>query len=146
MLLDNEEIERKVEEILQPILERRGYVLVDVEFKGAGRRQLLRVFIDRREGGISVNECASVSEELSLILDVEDFISGPYILEVSSPGLDRVLKKDREINWAIGKKVRVVTLEGELKGRLIDNLEDRIIIDDIEIEKDKILKIQLDEV
>ncbi len=146
MLLDNEEIERKVEEILQPILERRGYVLVDVEFKGAGRRQLLRVFIDRREGGISVNECASVSEELSLVLDVEDFISGPYILEVSSPGLDRVLKKDREINWAIGKKVRVVTLEGELKGRLIDNLEDRIIIDDIEIEKDKILKIQLDEV
>ncbi len=146
MPLDNEEIERKVEEILQPILERRGYVLVDVEFKGAGRRQLLRVFIDRREGGISVNECASVSEELSLILDVEDFISGPYILEVSSPGLDRVLKKDREINWAIGKKVRVVTLEGELKGRLIDNLEDRIIIDDTEIEKDKILKIQLDEV
>ena len=146
MLLDNEEIERKVEEILQPILERRGYVLVDIEFKGAGRRQLLRVFIDRREGGISVNECASVSEELSLILDVEDFISGPYILEVSSPGLDRVLKKDREINWAIGKKVRVVTLEGEYKGRLIDNLEDRIIIDESEIGKDKILKIQLDEV
>jgi ribosome maturation factor RimP len=146
MLLDNEEIERKVEDILQPILERRGYVLVDVEFKGAGRRQLLRVFIDRREGGISVNECARVSEELSLILDVEDFISGPYILEVSSPGLDRVLKKDREINWAIGKRVRVVTLEGELKGRLIDNLNDRIIVDNTEIEKDKILKIQLDEV
>ena len=146
MLLDNEEIKRRVEEILQPILERRGYILVDIEFKGAGRRQLLRVFIDRREGGISVNECASVSEELSLILDVEDFIAGPYILEVSSPGLNRVLKKDREINWAIGKKVRVVTLEGEFKGRLIDNLEDRIIVDDAEIEKDKILKIQLDEV
>jgi len=146
MLLDNEEIERRVEDILQPILERRGYVLVDVEFKGAGRRQLLRIYIDRREGGISVNECASVSEELSLILDVEDFISGPYILEVSSPGLDRVLKKDREINWAIGKRVRVVTLEGELKGRLIDNLDDRIVVDDTEIEKDKILKIQLDEV
>jgi ribosome maturation factor RimP len=146
MLLDNEEIERKVEEVLAPILDRKGYVLVDIEFKGAGRRQILRVFIDRREGGISVYECARVSEELSLVLDVEDFISGPYILEVSSPGLDRVLKKDREINWAIGKNVRVVTLEGEFRGRLIDNLEDRIILDNIEIEKDKILKIQLNEV
>ncbi len=146
MPLDNEEIERRVEEVLTPILDRKGYVLVDIEFKGAGRRQILRVFIDRREGGISVYECARVSEELSLVLDVEDFISGPYILEVSSPGLDRVLKKDREINWAIGKKVRVVTLEGEFRGRLIDNLEDRIILDNIEIEKDKILKIQLNEV
>ncbi len=146
MPLDNEEIERRVEEVLTPILDRKGYVLVDIEFKGAGRRQFLRVFIDRREGGISVYECARVSEELSLVLDVEDFISGPYILEVSSPGLDRVLKKDREINWAIGKKVRVVTLEGEFRGRLIDNLEDRIILDNIEIEKDKILKIQLNEV
>ncbi len=146
MLLDNEEIEKRVEEILTPILERKGYVLVDIEFKGAGRRQILRVFIDRREGGITVNECARVSDELSLVLDVEDFISGPYILEVSSPGLDRVLKKDREINWAIGKNVRVVTLEGEFRGRLIDNLEDRIIVDDTEIEKDKILKIQLNEV
>ena len=146
MLLDNEEIERKVEEVLAPILDRKGYVLVDIEFKGAGRRQILRVFIDRREGGISVYECARVSEELSLVLDVEDFIPGPYILEVSSPGLDRVLKKDREINWAIGKNVRVVTLEGEFRGRLIDNLEDRIILDNIEIEKDKILKIQLNEV
>ncbi len=146
MLLDNDEIERRVEEILTPILERKGYVLVDIEFKGAGRKQILRVFIDRREGGITVNECARVSEELSLVLDVEDFISGPYILEVSSPGLDRVLKKDREINWAIGKNVRVVTIEGEIRGRLIDNLEDRIIVDDTEIEKDKILKIQLNEV
>ena len=146
MPLDNEEIERKVEEVLTPILERKGYVLVDIEFKGSGRRQILRVFIDRREGGISVYECARVSEELSLILDVEDFISGPYILEVSSPGLDRVLRKDREINWAIGKNVRVVTLEGEFRGRLIDNLEDRIILDNFEIEKDKILKIQLNEV
>lgn len=146
MLLDNEEIERKVEEVLAPILDRKGYVLVDIEFKGAGRRQILRVFIDKREGGISVYECARVSEELSLVLDVEDFISGPYILEVSSPGLDRVLKKDREINWAIGKNVRVVTLEGEFRGRLIDNLEDRIILDNIEIKKDKILKIQLNEV
>ncbi len=146
MLLDNEEIERRVEEILTPILDRKGYVLVDIEFKGAGRRQILRIFIDRREGGITVNECARVSDELSLILDVEDFISGPYILEVSSPGLDRILKKDREINWAIGKNVRVVTLEGEFRGRLIDNLEDRIIVDDTEIEKSKILKIQLNEV
>lgn len=142
-------IEKKIEEILAPLLEERRMVLVDLELKGAGRRYVLRIFVDK-EGGISVNDCADLSEELSYILDVEDPVPGPYILEVSSPGLDRVLKKERELQWARGKKVRILTDSGEEKGRLEEVQEETLTIDkngkEIKVNRKDIKKIQLDEI
>ena len=144
-----EKIEKKIEEILAPLLEERRMVLVDLELKGAGRRYVLRIFVDK-EGGISVNDCADLSEELSYILDVEDPVPGPYILEVSSPGLDRVLKKERELKWARGKKVRILTESGEEKGRLEDVQEETLTLDkdgkEIKVNRKDIKKIQLDEI
>jgi len=144
-----ERIEKKIEEILAPLLEERRMVLVDLELKGAGRRYVLRIFVDK-EGGISVNDCADLSEELSYILDVEDPVPGPYILEVSSPGLDRVLKKERELQWARGKKVRILTDSGEEKGRLGEVQEETLTIDkngkEIKVNRKDIKKIQLDEI
>jgi len=144
-----ERIEKKIEEILAPLLEERRMVLVDLELKGAGRRYVLRIFVDK-EGGISVNDCADLSEELSYILDVEDPFPGPYILEVSSPGLDRVLKKERELQWARGKKVRILTDSGEEKGRLEEVQEETLTIDkngkEIKVNRKDIKKIQLDEI
>lgn len=144
-----EKIEKKIEELLAPLLEERRMVLVDLELKGAGRRYVLRIFVDK-EGGISVNDCADLSEELSYILDVEDPVPGPYILEVSSPGLDRVLKKERELKWARGKKVRILTDSGEEKGRLEDVQEETLTIDkdgkEIKVNRKDIKKIQLDEI
>jgi len=144
-----EKIEKKIEELLAPLLEERRMVLVDLELKGAGRRYVLRIFIDK-EGGISVNDCAELSEELSYILDVEDPVPGPYILEVSSPGLDRVLKKERELKWARGKKVRILTDSGEEKGRLEEVQEETLTLDkdgkEIKVNRKDIKKIQLDEI
>jgi len=144
-----EKIEKKIEELLAPLLEERRMVLVDLELKGAGRRYVLRIFVDK-EGGISVNDCAELSEELSYILDVEDPVPGPYILEVSSPGLDRVLKKERELKWARGKKVRILTDSGEEKGRLEEVQEETLTLDkdgkEIKVNRKDIKKIQLDEI
>jgi len=144
-----EKIEKKIEEILAPLLEERRMVLVDLELKRAGRRYVLRIFVDK-EGGISVNDCADLSEELSYILDVEDPVPGPYILEVSSPGLDRVLKKERELKWARGKKVRILTESGEEKGRLEDVQEETLTLDkdgkEVKVNRKDIKKIQLDEI
>ncbi len=115
-----EEILEKVERILEPILEARRYVLVDVELRGRPGRFLLQIYVDREGGGITIRELKSLSEEISAHLDVEDPVPGSYTLEVSSPGLDRVLRKDREFRWALGKRVRVVLTTGEtFEGTLV---------------------------
>jgi ribosome maturation factor RimP len=97
--------------IVLPILESLGMELVDVEFARAGRDGVLRLFIDK-EGGVALDDCADVSRELSAILDVEDVIPGHYSLEVSSPGLDRPLKKPADYERFVGRLVKVRTFEG----------------------------------
>ena len=103
--------------------------LVELEYKSEGRELVLRLFIDK-EGGVTLDDCASVSRELAEILEVEDFIEGNYRLEVSSPGLDRPLKKPADYEKYKGKLIKVRTFEalpdeagnkrktflGELKG------------------------------
>ncbi|MBP5158877.1 MAG: ribosome maturation factor RimP [Lachnospiraceae bacterium] len=83
-----------------------GFELVDVEYVKEGSDFYLRVYIDK-EGGITVDDCETFSRRLDGPLDAEDFIDGPYILEVSSPGLTRPLKKDRDFERSIGKLVEV---------------------------------------
>ena len=90
-----EEYEQRTEELLKPITEAHGFEVVDVEFVKEGGNRFLRAYIDK-EGGITVDDCEIASRALSDKLDEEDFIEESYILEVSSPGLDRPLKKEAD--------------------------------------------------
>jgi ribosome maturation factor RimP len=103
-----EEILEKVRQIAAPLAAQEGLELVDVEMGGPGGRQTLRIFIDKA-GGISLEDCTSVSRAVSAALDVEDFIDGTYDLEVSSPGLDRPLRTPEHFEKFKGSKVRVKT-------------------------------------
>ena len=96
----------KVMPLAEEICEREGYKLYDVEFiKG---QNILRVFIDKEEGDIKLDDCANFSQGLNFLLDSEDPIPGAYSLEVSSPGLDRTLNHKWHYNEQVGKKIKVV--------------------------------------
>ncbi len=99
-------LEDKLTEMLEPGVEALGYELVGVEFVRAGKHSILRVFIDH-ENGISVDDCAEVSYQASAILDVEDPINTEYNLEISSPGMDRPLFKEKHYEQSIGEVVQV---------------------------------------
>lgn len=100
--------EQKTEELLMPVLAGYGFELVDVEYVKEGSSWYLRAYIDK-PGGIAINDCEVVSRALSDKLDEEDFITDSYILEVSSPGLGRPLKKERDFERSIGKEVDIRT-------------------------------------
>jgi ribosome maturation factor RimP len=97
----------KIRGIAERVVASEGLALVDVEVKGAGSNQLLRIYIDRPEG-ISHADCQVVSEQMSALLDVEDLFPGRYILEVSSPGLDRRLVKPSDFEYFSGRRARIV--------------------------------------
>lgn len=101
-----EEYEQKTEALLLPIVEEKGYELVDVEYVKEGSNWYLRAYVDK-EGGITINNLEAVSRKLSDLLDEEDFISDAYILEVSSPGLGRPLKKDKDFDRSIGEEIEI---------------------------------------
>ena len=103
-----ETYEQKTEEILLPIIEKNGFELVDVEYVREGGSWYLRAYIDK-PGGINVDDCETVSRELSDILDEKDFIDEAYILEVSSPGLGRPLKKEKDFKRILGEEVEIRT-------------------------------------
>lgn len=102
--------EEKTEALIQPLLEKRGFELVDVEYVKEGSDYYLRVYIDK-EGGITIDDCVDVSRAFNEILDREDYISDAYIFEVSSPGLDRPLKKEKDFARSIGERVLVKTYQ-----------------------------------
>ncbi len=105
-----EEYEQKTEAILQPIVDRYGFELVDVEYVKEGSNWYLRAYIDK-DGGIFVNDCELVHRELSDILDEQDFVEDSYILEVSSPGLLRPLKKEKDFKRSLSKEVEIRTFK-----------------------------------
>ena len=100
--------EQKTEELLMPIILQHGFELVDVEYVKEGGNWYLRAYIDK-PGGIAVDDCEVVSRALSDLLDEKDFIEDSYILEVSSPGLGRPLKKEKDFTRNLGKEVEVRT-------------------------------------
>ncbi len=108
------EIEARVEELMQGIIGGTEFELVDVEYVNE-KDWYLRVFVDKA-GGIDLDDCQILSEKLGDILDKEPLINGPYILEVSSPGIDRVLKKDKDFVREAGKAVDV-TLYAPINGK-----------------------------
>lgn len=98
--------EQKTEELINPLIEESGFELVDVEYVKEAGNYYLRVYIDK-PGGITVDDCEVISRSFNDILDSEDYIEDSYIFEVSSPGLGRPLKKDRDFERSIGKEVDI---------------------------------------
>jgi ribosome maturation factor RimP len=114
MELKTQSIARQVGSLVEPILEQMGYELVDVEYVSSYGRWILRLFVDKEEG-VTIGDCTRISEELGDLIDVKEFIRHEYNLEVSSPGLDRPLRKEIDLSRALGKKVKVrmaIPLEG----------------------------------
>lgn len=103
-----ESYEKRAEVLLLPIITANGFELVDVEYVKEGSNWYLRAYIDK-EGGITVDDCETVSRAFGDKLDEEDFIEDSYILEVSSPGLGRPLKKEKDYARSMGKKLEIRT-------------------------------------
>ena len=101
-----ESYESRTEKFLLPLMQEHGFELVDVEYVKEGDTWYLRAYIDK-EGGISLDDCELISRKVSDWLDKEEFIQDSYILEVSSPGLGRPLKKDKDFARSIGKDVEI---------------------------------------
>lgn len=101
-----ETYEARTEELLIPIVEKNQVEIYDVEYVKEGSDWYLRAYIDK-EGGVNINDCEAVSRALSDELDKADFIEDAYILEVSSPGLGRALKKDKHLKKSIGEEVEL---------------------------------------
>ena len=109
------ELLKKLKDIVEPICEKYSYELVDLEYRREPHGWVLRVYIDK-VGGVTVEDCAYISEKISKELDIKDPIPHSYILEVSSPGLDRPLKRKRDFERHIGEKVNITLLE-EIEGK-----------------------------
>lgn len=101
-----ESYEAKTEQLIQPLIDENGFELVDVEFVKEGSDWYLRVYIDK-EGGITVDDCALISRAFNEILDEEDYIAEQYIFEVSSPGLMRPLKKEKDYIRSVGRLIDI---------------------------------------
>lgn len=118
MLTDQTTIQTTLESLIEPYLSEQGVELVELALKGTPRRYMLRVYVDR-PGGITIDSCAELSRGLADVLDTHDPIQGSYVLEVSSPGLNRPLESDKDFKRAIGRLVRL-QLEG--RGELLGTL------------------------
>ena len=134
-------IEATIEEIVQPIVDAKNFEIVDIEYVKEAGEYYLRVYLDK-EGGISLSDCEVVSRELSEILDKKDPIKDNYFLEVSSPGLDRPLKKDKDFERYKGRDVEIklynpMNGSKQFKGELVGLTEDnniKVIIDGEEVD------------
>lgn len=146
------DITERVKELLGLMARERDYLVLEVGFKRQGPEKFLRITLDK-PGGITLGECASVNTELGEKLEKENVISEHYVLEVTSPGLDRKLKADSDFLWAVGKKLKVTTykpFDGKnvFKGKLIGLGEGTIVLEEdgksTEIPRDMIAKAKLD--
>ncbi len=146
-----ESVLKKIEQLIEPVLEEMGIELVDMEYLSGQGKGVLRIYADR-PAGISLDDCAMVSREIGHLLDVKDLLPHHYVLEVSSPGLDRPLKKEKDFLMAVGKKIKVKTAV-PLKGRrnfsgLLQSFESGMLqlkLDDtvVEIPEDSVNKANL---
>lgn len=126
-------------ELFEPVVNGMGYDLIEIEHFPNPKHGVLRLYIDK-EDGVTVDDCSSVSHQISALIDVEEPVSGHFNLEISSPGLDRPLRRLQDFQRFTGSLVKLKTampLEGQrnFKGRLLEADEDKIVIetDDEEI-------------
>lgn len=132
------EIVERVEELVTPIIDENDFELVDVEYVKEGANWYLRVYADK-DGGITIDDCVLISRALEQKLDEEDFIQDAYILEVSSPGLGRQLKKDKDFKRSLGEKVecklfKAINKQKEFEGILKNFTEETITLETDETE------------
>lgn len=132
-------IVQQVEKLIAPVIDDFGLELVDIEYVKEGAQWYLRIFIDK-ESGVDIDDCANVSRAAGEVLDQNDPIAQAYTLEVSSPGLERPLKKEQDFERFKGKLVRVITKEvyqgyKEFTGYLVGLIDDEIVL---EYEEEKI--------
>lgn len=125
------QVRQQVEQLAEALVVSEGMELVDLEYRREGRRWMLRLFIDK-DGGVTLDDCASISRELGDLLDVKDVIPQSYVLEVSSPGLNRRLRKKEHFSRFAGQQVRlrlVAPIEGRknIVGEL-EGIEDEAVI------------------
>ncbi len=146
-----ENYESRTEALLLPLMDEFGFELVDVEYVKEGGSWYLRAYIDK-EGGITVNDCEAVSRRMNDLLDEEDFIDEAYIFEVSSPGLGRPLKKEKDYVRSMGKELEIRTYRAidrkkEFFGILKTYTEDTVTIlsgeEELTFEKKDIALIRL---
>lgn len=126
-------IKSTVEEMIQPYLNEQGFELVDIDYVKEGSNWFLRVYVDK-EGGIDIDDCVMISEQLSAKLDENDPIPTVYFLEVSSPGAERPLKKAEDVAKSVGKNVFVTTYEAvngmkEFEGKLLSFDNGELVIE-----------------
>ena len=146
------DIESLTLRITEPIVDELNMEIVDIEYIKEGPHMYLRIYIDK-DGGVNLDDCQKVSEQVSEILDEKDPIQDNYFLEVSSPGIDRPLKNDKDLKRSIGKDVEISlykAVEGKKKltGQLLNYDDDNIYIksedsDESTIERNVISKINL---
>jgi ribosome maturation factor RimP len=120
---DHEDRLSRVETLVAPVLEAHGLALVDADWRRQGRRWVLTLYVDK-PGGVGLADCQRLSREVGDLLDAAGVIEASYDLEVSSPGLERELRKDREFQWAMGRQIRCWLREPregrtEVVGRLV---------------------------
>jgi ribosome maturation factor RimP len=113
--LKSEKLLQEVREAVEPILQSQGFELVDLEYQRESRGWVLRIYLDR-EGGVTLDDCAGVSHEVGTVLEVRDVSPTAYVLEVSSPGLTRPLKKPEDFNRFRNQLVKI-KLYQPLNGR-----------------------------
>lgn len=129
-------IEEKVEELIKPKVQELGYELYDVQYSKEGKDYFLRIFIDNKEG-IDLNDCEKVSDGINELLDEADYIKEQYFLEVSSPGIERMLRKDKHLEESIGKEIEIKLFKPfneskEWSGILEKFDEEKVVIKNIE--------------
>ena len=140
-------IEEKVENLLKEKIEKLGYDLYDVEYVKEGPEYYLRIYIDK-ENGIDLNDCEKVNNEISEILDEANYIKEQYFLEVSSPGIERILRKDKHLEQNKGKEIFVKLFKKdelgnkEYTGILKDFNSEKIELENVEIERKNIAQIK----
>lgn len=165
----SEERLAQIEALVSPVLSEHGLTLVDLEWRREGRRWVLRFFIDKgsarggpgtreavapEQEGVTIADCQRFSQEVGDLLDVSDLIPGSYDLEVSSPGLDRELRKERELRWALGRAVHCWVREAhdgrmDFSGRLQAVTEEALTLEEPggrvrELPRGKVTKVRLE--
>ena len=135
-------LEKKIEDLVKPIIENLGYKVYDVIYQKEGKDNYLKIFIDS-DKGIDLNDCEKVNNSVNNILDEKDYIKAQYYLEISSPGLERNLRRDEQFLDNINKKIEVhlynsINNNKTVTGILKEYNENNIVMDDIKIEKSNI--------
>ena len=144
-------IEEKVENLLEPKIQEIGYELYDVEYAKEGKNYFLRIIIDKPEG-IDLNDCEKVNNAITDMLDEANYIKEQYFLEVSSPGIERVIRKEKHLKQNIGQEIQVKLFrkdqngKKEYQGKLLDYTSENITIqtseEKINIERKNISQIR----